>query len=180
MSDISIFGQDNFGGVQVFDFVPVIDVQSISAIRKENHTITAGVILKTDKTWYRLYSTRGSIKFDEAGKRTPAGMLFEQQISFDVPKDREEIVSLFQQMDQHKFIVKYKDFNEKWKLIGDLQNGLRFLDKFSSGADAPNKNYRDCNFAVISNKRAPFYVNEDFAPIAGIGVMQIGSTFQID
>lgn len=179
--DISKFEEDNFSGVQVFDFVPVNDVQYMPPINERIHTLENAIVLKAGKNWIRVYSTQGTMKYTEKKKASPNGFYYHQSLEFNVPKDRKEITALFTGMEQFRFICKYKDLNQKWKILGTLENPFEFLCDLDTGAMPSGKaNGHECNFICESDRKSPFYVNEAAAAIVGIGVMRVGSTFKIN
>lgn len=179
--DISKYQEDNFSGIQIFDFVPSIDVQFFPPINKALHTIDGAIILKPDKDWIRIYSTLGTMRFQEKKKSSSNGFHYSQSLEFSVPKDREEITALFSEMEQFKYICKYKDLNSKWKLLGTLDNPYEFMNDLDTGSSPERTlNAHSCSFVCESARKAPFYVNDIAAAITGIGVMKIGSTFKIN
>lgn len=124
MKDINRPLFENLGGIIKFNFVPIEHVDSIDIPIKG--IITQPVSLASGKQWFSGYGTLGSISFTETPEKTNAGELFKRVFTAFCPKDDEEIDTLFNEMRNMQFLLDYTDSNGLRKLIGSIDEPLKF------------------------------------------------------
>src|ERR1041385_479700 len=107
---------ENIGGLQTFEFIPMIDIASIPD--PEDHIILQPVTLKGGKRWFKGYATYQTLEFSEAQNTSKAGEFYKQELKGFVPKDTPDLARLFAEMENHLFIVRYTDNNGQQKIVG--------------------------------------------------------------
>ena len=138
MNDINKFTDDNLGGVMLFKFIPIEDVQEIPGA--VNYFINTAVVLKTTCRWYEFYGTTGTIELAEDSVETDAGTYYKKSLKAISPKIRTELDALFNEMKNRQFILDVIDNNGIRKIIGSLAEPLKFKEKSSTKNEASQRN----------------------------------------
>lgn len=131
MNDFILPDGSNLGGILAFNFVPVDDVSSFPEV--VNGKIIKPLTLNADGQWFCGYSTLEKTKYTEPDEDSPAGKVFKKVFSGFYPKDTEEMAILFNKMRNRKFIIDYTDMNHIRKIVGTVEEGLKFSSSFSTG-----------------------------------------------
>lgn len=155
MNDINKHTEDNLGGIFSIKIIPVSDVQSIPMPIKSR--ILQAVVLKNNTRWYDLYATEQTIKFEEPQQESEHGNFFRCKLTGLVPKDRADVIELFNEMANKLFVIDYTDNNGVRKLIGNLSEPLTFSSNFDTGSTATNKNGYSFEFKGDLIKKSPVY-----------------------
>lgn len=147
---------ENLGGLERFWFAPVSYFYSISdAI----DGIIQSVVFNTGKIWLECYCTAETIKFSELKKQDDNGDYFETKLSGWVPKDSPELLSQLIDMDQYQYIVKYKDNNGNYKLVGTMEEPINFTEGLDIPENVAGSNGRLITFFRSLRKRSLFHNN---------------------
>lgn len=107
-------------------YIPADDVDTIPAADATTHTITTDITLKSQKRWYELPATRGSIGFNEKLEGESKSKGFKPVISAEVPKDRPIVEAQLNSMSHGDYIFAVKQANGQFKLCGSLDNPYEF------------------------------------------------------
>lgn len=155
MNDINKHCDDNLGGLYRFNFIPVSEVQSIAEpigckVLEPLETTTIG-------RWYECYASEGTIKFIEDLQQSEHGDFHKVKLSAFIPKDRTDITDQLEKMRNKNFIIDYIDNNGHRKLIGKLDEPLRFTYSLDTGSSVPNKNGHTIEFYGDIIKKSPTY-----------------------
>jgi hypothetical protein len=157
MEDINKHCDENVGGIFLFRYIPVEDVESI--VEPIDSRITEPVVLKAGKRWFEFYATPGTIKFEEEPQESSHGDYFKIKFSGNTPKDRQETISAFNKMKNKHFILDYTDNNLFRKLVGNISYPLKFKKSTSTGAQAQNKNgYAFEFYGDVLNESPEYYI----------------------
>lgn len=155
MNDINKFTDDNLGGVMLFKFIPVDDVQEIpTAI---NNMIASAVVLKPATRWYEFYGTIGTIEFNEDQSDSEAGSYFKKSLKAITPKNRTDVDLIFGEMKNRRFILDVLDNNGIRKIVGTIQEGLKFTSKASTKGEATQRNEYVIEFTGDGENKSPTY-----------------------
>lgn len=155
MNDINKFTDDNLGGVMLFKFIPIDDVQEIpTAI---NNIIASGITLKPSTRWFEFYGTIGTIEFNEDQAESEAGAYYKKSVKAITPKNRTELDLIFNEMKDRRFILDVTDNNGIRKIVGTKQEGLRFTAKASTKAEASQRNEYQIEFSGEGENKSYTY-----------------------
>lgn len=155
MNDINKPCDDNLGGLFLFNFIPVTEVQSIA--EPIDSRVLEPVTTTTIGRWYECYASEGTMKFIEDLQQSDQGDFHKAKLSAFIPKDRTDIADQFEKMRNKDFIIDYIDNNGHRKLIGTLDYPLRFTYSLDTGATVPNKNGHTIEFYGDILKKSPTY-----------------------
>ncbi len=155
MDDVKKFEDDNLGGVYLFKYIPADDVQSISD--PIDGFITKEVSLKPDKQWFDFYGTEGTMAFSEDDSNTNDGTLYNKKVIAITPKQRTEIDVLFFKIRNRRFILDLIDNNGLRKIIGSIEEPLKFTNKGDTKNMASGRNEYAIEFACSSTFKSYTY-----------------------
>lgn len=157
MEDINKHCDENVGGIFLFRYIAKDDVESI--VEPIDERITEPVVLKANKRWFDFYGTPGTIKFDEEQQQSPHGDYFKVKLTGLTPKDRADIIRPFNKMKNPTFIIDYTDNNGLRKLVGNLNESLRFKHASSTGDKPQSKNGHAFEFyGDVIDKSPEYYI----------------------
>ncbi|OFY87859.1 MAG: hypothetical protein A3F72_03020 [Bacteroidetes bacterium RIFCSPLOWO2_12_FULL_35_15] len=154
MDDITLFEDDNLGGIIRFKIAKADDVESIDdAI---DGAITTEITLKANCRWYEVYATLGTIGYAEPTEDTNSGTVYKRNISAFSPKDTIEKTKIFNEMRNGKFIVDYTDSNKLRKIIGSIEEPVRFKYSLNTKSNIPE--LAGYNISFFGDGTHPAYV----------------------
>lgn len=146
---------DNLGGLDKFWFIPAEDIDTIGDIILGQASIT----LKSEKSWYEFYTSKGSLQFSEALKLDAKGEYFDAKLTGFTPKDSKDLQTELLSMRSHHFACVYLDNNGKHKLAGTPEEPLHFSFKVNTGAGPANRNGFMITFSRKMRSMAIFLSN---------------------
>jgi hypothetical protein len=146
MQNIDFEVGDNLGGLEELYFIPKEDLLSIPDALK--NVISDNLELDTDKKFYIAKFVLDSLNFNESKDTNKNGTVYKQKITGTIAKDQPELASLLLEMSERHFICIYKDRNDHYKLVGNLEN---FLTLDATELDTDN-NYTGRNSYKIAFK----------------------------
>lgn len=155
MQDIGQYTGDNIGGIEKFQFIPVDDIVFIP--RDSNHIINAGIVLKQGARWSNVYMTEGSFGYKETLKKNAHGNSYNNKLVGFVPKDREDLAELFDEMEGSRYVAIYYDNNGKTKLMGSLESPLQFKADLDTKNKASGLNGHKIIFSGNSRHKSYFF-----------------------
>lgn len=155
MNDINKHRGDNLGGLYHFRFIPKNDVNSIPVAISGK--ICEPVELKSGARWFDFYATEGTQSFNEDQQTNDHGNYFKLKLSGSTPKIRTEVSDIFNEMKDQEFIIDCTDNNGNRRLIGTINEPLRFSFKSDTGNGAQNKNAYSFEFYGDVSKVPPTY-----------------------
>ena len=155
MNDIKKPSGDNIGGLIRFNFIPYEDVESIDM--PIDGKVTIEVELKEGKQWYCGYGTLGSMSYTETPSENMNGAVFSKLLSAVCPQDGEENNALFNEMRNRRFIVDYTDSNGLRKLIGSIEEPLKFNATLNTQTSMPGLNAHAISFYGEGTFKAYIY-----------------------
>jgi len=155
MDDINKFTDDNLGGIYLFKFTPADDVQSIS--EPIDGFITKEISLKPDARWFDFYGTEGTMQFSEEDANSNDGALYNKKLTAITPKQRTELDQLFYKMRNRRFILDVIDNNGLRKIVGSIEEPLKFSNKGDTKNQASGRNEYAIEFACQSTFKSYTY-----------------------
>jgi hypothetical protein len=149
--------EHNPGGNAAFYFRPINDVVSIpEAIAK---LIAGSVVFASGVTgFFEGYSTPESLNFSEKQVNdNDLGPAFEVVVEGFYPCAHPDYDDLFDTIAQYRHIVLVQDNNERQRLAGNLEKGLRFTANFTTGGKFGNLKGYEFGFTGVYKERQPYY-----------------------
>ncbi len=137
MNKLDLFNGSNMGGITHLYYCNKNDIQSISDPDLSGQVT---VTFKEACTWNEIVTAMETTDFKEKLVASSAGTLFEKQLSFFIPKDRQEVALLLDNLFLCQFICRYRDSNGKYKIIGELDSPLLFDFRVSVPQETKNPN----------------------------------------
>lgn len=120
------------------NLVPVIcrieyqQVRNIVSIDKNEDNFKRSVILGTSLDWIEIYFSPGTAKFEEKTKRGNAGVLYNQKLTFKFPGEDDDTAADINDLINIPLILKLTFNNSKSKIVGDLNNPVKFDQDYAS------------------------------------------------
>jgi hypothetical protein len=149
--------EHNPGGNAAFYFRPINDVVSIpEAIAK---LISTSVVFASGVTgFFEGYSTPESLNFSEKQVNdNDLGPAFEVVVEGFYPCAHPDYDDLFDTIAQYRHIVLVQDNNERQRLAGNIEKGLRFTANFTTGGKFGNLKGYEFAFTGVYKERQPYY-----------------------
>ncbi|MDX5326413.1 MAG: hypothetical protein LPK80_09140 [Bacteroidota bacterium] len=165
MQDFKTLVRVIVGGVSTFEFVKS---EGISIIPEMEPIPKLMVQLKPGYQWQKGWGSHDSITFEENLVEGEQGTSFNQSLKGFLPDDQYSIGSNFRQSRHKFFIVRFKDHQGQFRLLGTPDDPARFDFKLSYGNLPGPKGY-EFSFSVNAPSSAKyiqipeieFYINDD-------------------
>lgn len=146
----------NLGGVELIQFAPIEDIESIPAHDRDNK-ITGPLTFKAGKAWLDLYLTEGTINYEFSEEENDNGGLITSVLSGDLPKLSQENETKLLGSIRKRFIIRFKDNNGQYRIMGTLINPVRSIKKGRTGNTSSAKNNLTITFTWQYKHQAAFY-----------------------
>ena len=124
MDNINAFSGENLAGFELLEFAPVDNISDIPD--QKDGEITSAISFLVISQMYTIYAKKGSIQFEEQSSSDKAGNYFNVTVRCVVPKLTSTQLANLQSMERRLYVVKAKDNNGTYRLIGTLEEPLRF------------------------------------------------------
>lgn len=135
----------------------VKDAVSISP-KNSNYIVDQSIVLKEGKSLAEIGMKMNSASFEELGKKTKHGMLYNQKINLSSILVNPDI-QLWKRQNAHKrFVMILVDNNKQVYLIGSLDFGLQLSTKSFSGNQSKSMYATDFEFVGKSVEPMAFYL----------------------
>ena len=145
----------NPGGLKSFGFAPAVTLTGIP--QTVAGATLSELVFKTGFNLLNGYATANTLQFTEDATENEQGVFYEQNLQGFVPLDTAQIIALFAEMLQMRFVCIAKDFNNAKRLVGSVENPLIFSYKYTSGNDRKDAKGYKFNFSRTSTNPAPVY-----------------------
>lgn len=119
-----IDGESNFVG---YNFAAFIPTSQVTAVGEATNSVVTSITYTGD--WYACYSIQNKLTFKDEPTQIKSGVEYPITLQGEVPVDKPEFLTLFQKMVLDEFILVLRDNNGRLKLLGTIENGLRFIYK---------------------------------------------------
>lgn len=106
--------------------------RNIDSINKNEDQFKRSVTMVTGFDWIDIYFSPGTAKFEEKTKRGKAGLLSNQKLIFKFPGEDDDKSENIDELINIPVILKLTYNNSKSKLLGDLNNPVKFDQDYSS------------------------------------------------
>ena len=159
MQNIVLTNEDNTGSLAKFWFIPVSDVVSIPAA--VDYVIPSSIIVQEGKNWYTANVTQDTPGFED--KETTFKGAKGRSISLVgfVPGHHSALSKLFRAMELIRFLVLAEDQEGNQRLLGSIENPMRFKFSFDTGnKTSSSKGYQITFFQTA--KQSPYFYTSPF------------------
>lgn len=146
----------NIGGNELLQFVPIEDID-VMPVHDRDNKITGPLTFKAGKGWLDLYLTEGTIQYEFTEEENDHGGLITSVVSGDLPKLTQENETKLLGTIRKKFIIRFKDNNGHYRIMGTLTNPVRSIKKGRTGNTASSKNNLTITFTWQYKHQAAFY-----------------------
>jgi hypothetical protein len=163
INDIKRHDDDNLGGNNSYIFIPEDDVLTIPTVFEG--AIHTEIILKPLKKWFFGYGTEGTLRFTDVESENDHGTFYLKKFMCNVPKNRAELVAIFNKMKNRKFILLLTDNNGEKILVGTKEEPLSFKNRFDSKDDVPGRNEHEVEFYGEGVDKSPIF--KGLCPLKG-------------
>jgi len=155
INDITRHTDDNIGGNFKFKFTPVNNIQSIAAI--SNGAIHTEIKLYAGSRWYEGYATPESMNFSDQQQSSEHGAFHKKTFKGVIPKNRPELIDLFNSMKDRRFILIVYDNNGLIRLVGNKTEPLKFTSSGDTKTKYSERNEFEFQFYGEGIDKSPFY-----------------------
>jgi hypothetical protein len=154
--------ESNYGGsLHHILYVNVKNVDTAQWPERTGSNYEDEIILLPGETWKQIDFTLGSLKYKEIRLEKSGGKFYLPQLTGIIPKDRPDLIDIFENAELKRFIVLYKDANNNTLLIGNPDEPATF--KVPSRDHKNNilaRNEYEVLISTDSRERTPFYLAE--------------------
>lgn len=146
----------NLGGVELIQFAPIEDIESIPVHDKDNK-VTGPLTFLAGKNWLDLYFTEGTINYEFTEEENDNGGLITSVLTGDLPKLTQENETKLLGSIRKRFIIRFKDNNGQYRIMGTITNPVRTIKKGRTGNNSSAKNSITITFTWQYKYQAAFY-----------------------
>lgn len=147
---------DNLGGINAFKFCFAEEVSEVPPVL--NGAVRTAVVLNTGCRWYDGYCTEFTMEFKDDQQNSDHGTYHVKEFNGFIPKDRSELVDLFNTISNRKFILHLTYNNGCHKLIGNVNEPLYMVAPQQSGKGMGDKQGHNITFKGEGIFKSPFYI----------------------
>jgi len=148
-------GADNPGGLTQLQVIRKADVVAIPS--PSGNTIYGSISFAAGQGVYTFDVTLETPRIQTKEKPGREGASKTKTLSFSIPKDRDDIRFMLQQMENDEFIVFVKDGTGRQKIFGLLHAPVLFSFNHDGGAKVADSNNYDCQFYYAGPDNEFFY-----------------------
>lgn len=120
LADINRHDSSNVGRLLVVYFLlenHIFSFPYTPDVLRSNVQLDGNIYMKTNTAPYSLYFTPRTEQYTERSSNTRQGKLYDVELQLSVPKDRQEVATVLQQIGKNKVTVFYNDKNNLVKVI---------------------------------------------------------------
>lgn len=148
---------ENMGGLCSLLFVPKEWVAADAELSILDNKMKTPVTLIAGKTWLELKPFQQTLGFQELGKRTPAGTMYEVTIPGMFTGEYQDLNTKQNLFPYHEYVVIYISPQKEKKIIGTSKKGMTFISDFNTGVSASDRHAYTFSFQYNHEQRAAFY-----------------------
>lgn len=115
------------GGVVEMQFIPQMAIEAMAI--PSGLSFAGPLTLKSGWRWFKLELMDETAFFEENKRKTTNGSLYDISVGGFYPKDDLATMELLERMDSFYFLVRAKDFNDRWRIIGNMSEKLEFTKR---------------------------------------------------
>lgn len=135
--------EDNTGGLIQLKVCRKADIVSIPA--PVGGEIFGNIVLNDGAAFLQWDVTLSTSRLQRPTTITTEGATKKPTLNFSIPKDRSDLIDMFNLMEEDEFIVLFTE-NGRQKIFGLLEKPVRFTANHDTGADIGDKNAYSCQF----------------------------------
>jgi len=148
-------GVDNTGGLTQLQVIRKADVVAIPS--PSGNTVYGDITFASGQGVYTFDVTIETPRIQSKEKTGREGVSKTKALPFSIPKDRDDIRFMLQQMENDEFIVFLKDGTGRSKIFGLLHAPVLFSFNHDSGAKVADSNSYACQFYYTGPDNEFFY-----------------------
>jgi hypothetical protein len=134
MSDILSLEGPKLAGLAAVFFAPHAALLPLPDLDEAGITLLGDVHLATGIDWRQLQGTIYTPALDVEATDGVHGASYVQELSGFYAGDDPAVAADFRRMQGRRFVLLYRDFDGKMRLVGDPRGGLKFSYKQTTGA----------------------------------------------
>ena len=156
MDNINKPDKDNLGGINKFWLVLKDDITEIAC-----DAVEPGyrLVLDPSGTIYYIYGTPDTIIFTESKNTDFNGDHYACTLEAICPNNQNAIQRIFDEIDTKEFVIVLMDNNGNYKLFGEIDESLTFINNYSSTPNFSGLNANRIVFSRKMKKRSRFIIN---------------------
>tara|TARA_R110001592_G_scaffold268269_3_gene534527 strand:- start:41417 stop:42064 length:648 start_codon:yes stop_codon:yes gene_type:complete len=139
MNDFPTPSKEHIGGLKIFRFIPV---SSVIAIPDKKEFNFLEMQLVSNAVWYNGVASFRSLSFSDNLAGNENGDFYENSISAFYPGQNRELETLFDEMVNGEFLLRIRDYEGNERLLGTIEDPLRFTRSYDSAQLGGSKGYR--------------------------------------
>lgn len=140
MNSFPTFEADHVAGVGSFEWIPVSDVVSTPPVNVLEIS-EADIVVADGKEWLDGYSAFNSLIHNESESSSDQGSSFENVVSGFYPEASLAILQQLRSMQHGRYLLKVRDNQGILRLVGTLEDPLRFQADFTTATIGGRKGY---------------------------------------
>ncbi|WP_273210765.1 hypothetical protein [Runella zeae] len=112
------------GGLVSMQFLPraAVDTMAIPS----SLSFAGPLTLKAGWRWYELELQHNTAFYNEQYRKTANGGLYDISVGGFYPRDDVATLELLEKMTTYYFLIRAKDYQGRWRLIGNLTETMKF------------------------------------------------------
>lgn len=158
LQSISSFCELNRGGLIRLEYAPLHHIQAVglNKILNDSWNMLYAVSFKQGKNWLSMPILPSRDVYSEQGATGEQGPFYEQTVQGIVPGLRPAVQQQFDLMARMRFVVRLRDKNRRYWLIGSMDEGLNF-SAAGTTSEHGGLNAYTISFTGLSDKRTVAY-----------------------
>lgn len=143
--------------------------------RPLGHYVNTAICHYSDSPATYIEGVRGEVEFTETPELIEGAPAYRSSAKAIIPKDRPEIMDMFQKWDKRRFVVLVPDKNGKVKMVGTREEPAQFIiNERSTKPGFDGRNEIEIEFTCI--RRHPAYnYTPTTAVVETVGTITIGN-----
>ncbi len=125
-------GQPLTGGLKTIEYIPEDWVESFPLYERNDYCLNDEIVLKPTRFWLRMKVFERTGKLSELERTTKHGKYYDLSIPATIPTAKKEYRGFFNQMSQHRYILKIQNNLGDTIIIGDKEQPLQFKANMDS------------------------------------------------
>ena len=171
MNDFPTPSKEHIGGLKIFRFIPV---SSVIAIPDKKEFNFLEMQLATNAVWFNGVASFRSLSFSDNLSANENGDFYENSISAFYPGQNRDLESLFDEMVNGEFLLRIRDYEGNERLIGTIEDPLRFSRSYDSAQLGGSKGYR------LSFRNRQLSASKFINDVGSTSALQINANGQLE
>lgn len=155
LSTLDTSTDGSLGGVCRIQYAPKEWLASAFEIDLNDNSITRDLVLIDGKSWLEAKPLQQNKALNESPKETNAGLMYEQELQFEVNKDELARNSILNQLSYREFIVVYTDHNGATRVLGTKHKGATLRSKYTTEGNVTGRSWFAVQLSYASAEPIP-------------------------